>query len=331
MTTAMLSVLLLIPLSDTRFNSPAVQEETAKSRDLEEAGRLNAQVLSLFAENKFDEALGLAKRVLEIREKVLGQDHELVASSLNSVADIYVAQQKYQAAEPLYRQSLSILEKKWGPESKYVTTSIESLALVRFALRDHGSAEKLYFRSLAIKEKVLGPDNPATGKTLETIGVFYERIGKHAKAAEFFRRSLVVNEKELGPNDPALVGPLYNCACALIGANKAPEAKAYQLRAESIAEALAPLRRGLVLQGSATFRVEPEYPPQARRDRVSGRVVVEVKVDECGRVIEARPLTGPAQLVDGAVNAARQWRFAQTKLAGRPVKVIGPITFNFNL
>lgn len=329
-TAAMLSLFLIVSLPGTRF-SCALQGERVNSPELEEAGKLSRQVLSLFAEKKFDEALALAKQALEIREKILGRDHEEVASSLDSLADIYVAQQKYGVAEPLYRRSLASLEKKWGPESKYLTNTIESLALVRFALHDNGSAEKLYLRSLAIKEKVRGPDDPGTGKTLGTIGVFYERIEKPAKAAEFFKRSLAVKEKELGPNHPNLVEPLYSCACSLIAANKPSEAKAYQLRADSIVAAPTPVSRGFVLQGSATLRVEPEYPPQARHDRVSGQVIVEVKVDECGRVIDARAVKGHVQLVEGAIKAARQWQFKPTKLAGRPVKVIGTITFNFHI
>jgi len=330
-TAAMLSLFLIVSLPGTRFSCAALQVERVNSPELEEAGKLSRQALLLFAENKFDEALAPAKQALEIREKVLGRDHEQVAASLDNLADIYVAQQKYVVAEPLYKRSLAILEKKWGPESKYLTSTIESLALVRFALRDSGGSEKLYLRSLAIKEKVLGPDDPGTGKTLAIIGVFYERIEKPAKAAEFFKRSLAVKEKELGPNHPNLVEPLYNCACSLIAANKPSEAKAYQLRADTIVAAPAPVSRGFVLQGNATLRVEPEYPPEARRQRVSGQVVVEVKVDECGRVIDARAVKGHADLVEGAIKAARQWRFTSTRLAGRPVKVIGTITFNFHL
>ena len=36
-------------------------------------------------------------------------------------------------------------------------------------------------------------------------------------------------------------------------------------------------------------------------------------------------------LKDAAVNAARGWKFTPTQLSGTPVKVIGTITFNFNL
>jgi len=90
-------------------------------------------------------------------------------------------------------------------------------------------------------------------------------------------------------------------------------------------------KSGGVLQGSATRRVEPAYPPLAKAAEVSGAVVVEVTVGEDGNVISARAISGHPLLKDAAVAAARQWTFTPTQLAGVPVKVIGTITFNFNL
>jgi TonB family protein len=90
-------------------------------------------------------------------------------------------------------------------------------------------------------------------------------------------------------------------------------------------------KSGGVLQGSATKRVEPAYPPLAKAAQVSGAVVVEVTIDEEGNVISARPISGHPLLKDASVAAARGWTFAPTMLEGVPVKVIGTITFNFNL
>src|SRR5215471_3056034 len=84
------------------------------------------------------------------------------------------------------------------------------------------------------------------------------------------------------------------------------------------------------LQDSAVRRVEPVYPPLAKAAGVTGSVVVEVSVDETGVVKEARALSGHPLLKDVAVNAARSWMFAPTRLDGKPVKVIGTITFNFD-
>src|SRR5690242_9242815 len=90
-------------------------------------------------------------------------------------------------------------------------------------------------------------------------------------------------------------------------------------------------KSGGVLQTSAARRVEPVYPPLAKAARVAGAVVVEVTVDEEGNVTAARAISGHPLLKSAAVTAARGWQFTPTKLNGTPVKVIGTITFNFQL
>jgi protein TonB len=90
-------------------------------------------------------------------------------------------------------------------------------------------------------------------------------------------------------------------------------------------------RVSVVLQGTAVRRVEPAYPKIAREIHSSGPVVVEVVVDETGKVISARALSGPSLLRKAAEDAARGWKWNPTRLNEVPVQVIGTITFNFVL
>ena len=90
-------------------------------------------------------------------------------------------------------------------------------------------------------------------------------------------------------------------------------------------------KAGGVLQGSATRRVQPTYPQMAKAARISGAVVVEITIDVSGTVISASAVSGHPLLKDAAVAAAQQWKFEPTRLDGVPVKVIGTITFNFQM
>ena len=88
---------------------------------------------------------------------------------------------------------------------------------------------------------------------------------------------------------------------------------------------------GGVLNGKALSLPAPTYPELARRMRTSGLVEVEVVVDENGKVISARALTGPPSLRDVAVQAAYRARFSPTKLSGQPMKITGRINYNFTV
>ena len=90
----------------------------------------------------------------------------------------------------------------------------------------------------------------------------------------------------------------------------------------------APISGG-VLNGKAINLPKPSYPPIARSAHASGTVVVQVVIDENGRVISAHAVSGHPLLQAVSVGAARQARFSPTKLSGQPVKVTGVITYNF--
>jgi TonB family protein len=84
-----------------------------------------------------------------------------------------------------------------------------------------------------------------------------------------------------------------------------------------------------VLNGRALELPKPAYPPIARAARASGEVKVQVIIDVDGAVIAASAISGHPLLQAAAVTAARDARFAPTKLNGEPVKVTGIITYNF--
>ncbi|MFL6227233.1 MAG: VWA domain-containing protein [Pyrinomonadaceae bacterium] len=89
--------------------------------------------------------------------------------------------------------------------------------------------------------------------------------------------------------------------------------------------------QGGVLNSRARFLPVPSYPEIAKRMRASGMVVVEVTIDESGKVIEARAASGPVPLREAAVSAARQARFPPTLVSGQPVRVSGVINYTFTL
>lgn len=88
---------------------------------------------------------------------------------------------------------------------------------------------------------------------------------------------------------------------------------------------------GGVLNGKAVSLPKPTYPPAARSARASGVVIVEVVIDEAGKVIAAKATSGHMLLKQAAVQAAQGARFSPTLLSGQPVKISGEINYNFAL
>ena len=310
------------------------QSEAAEAPELVEARQLSQRVVVLAAEKKYDEALPLAKRALELREKKLGKEHPSVGDALENLAYLYQQKGKYSEAESLYKRRLSIAEKAFGRDSLRLTSTLGQLAWLSYALRDNGRAEELFVRALLITEKALGPNHAETARALFNIGLFHERATQYGKALAYYRRALDIIQQTLGPEHEEVRSLLGKCACALRLDGKDAEAEEYERRSR-VRRDPAPESGtrvgGGVLQGHAITRVQPTYPAEAKATGLAGTVVVEVTVDEDGRVINAKVTCGPGLLAGAALTAARQWIFSPTKLSGRPVKVIGTISFHFTL
>lgn len=84
-----------------------------------------------------------------------------------------------------------------------------------------------------------------------------------------------------------------------------------------------------VLGGKALSLPRVPYPRAAIPERAAGRVTVKVVVDEAGKVVAAQAVSGHPLLQPAAVKAAREARFAPALLGGKPVKVVGTISFDF--
>jgi len=80
------------------------------------------------------------------------------------------------------------------------------------------------------------------------------------------------------------------------------------------------------------FKPEPQYTEEARRNQVTGTVMLRVIFSSAGAVEEIRAVrTLPFGLTEKAIAAARQIKFAPAIKGGRPVSVHMQLEYNFNL
>jgi periplasmic protein TonB len=87
----------------------------------------------------------------------------------------------------------------------------------------------------------------------------------------------------------------------------------------------------MVLKSHAISLPQPPYPAMAKQVGIQGPVVIQILVDEMGRVVSAQVVSGNPILSVNAKEAALRARFTPTMLNNQPVKVQGVITYNFVL
>ena len=88
---------------------------------------------------------------------------------------------------------------------------------------------------------------------------------------------------------------------------------------------------GKVMEAKLIHKVQPKYPPMAKKRGITGVVKMQAEVDKDGEVAEVKLLSGDPILAESAMKAVRKWRYQTTLLNGRPVAVLTQIDVNFTL
>ena len=77
---------------------------------------------------------------------------------------------------------------------------------------------------------------------------------------------------------------------------------------------------------------EPQYTEEARKNQITGTVVLRAVFTSGGQVTNIRSVSGlPFGLTERAIAAARQIKFSPATKDGRPVSMYIQLEYNFNL
>jgi TonB family protein len=84
-------------------------------------------------------------------------------------------------------------------------------------------------------------------------------------------------------------------------------------------------------EGNLLYRVEPDYPEEARRQGIQGPVVLDLHIAKDGTVQGADLVSGQPLLAQAATAAVKQWRFRTRYVNGNEVEMQARITLHFAL
>src|SRR5712691_678247 len=189
-------------------NSPLGQtQQTNESPRLVESRELTSKVVKLYGERKYDEALPLAKRALELGEAEFGQTDPRLIGLLINLGDLYTATIHFDDARISFERALSISEKAFGPNDLRLTRPLDDLGYLMSNKGELKNAADLFSRSLALKEKHLQPGDIEIARGARILGDIYRRTREYAKAEQLYERAIRLYEAT-GKKDPELVEAL---------------------------------------------------------------------------------------------------------------------------
>jgi TonB family protein len=83
--------------------------------------------------------------------------------------------------------------------------------------------------------------------------------------------------------------------------------------------------------GLLLHKVQPDYPPEARKARIQGTVILKAVIGKDGSIEKLTLVSGHPALAPAAIDAVQQWRYRPYLLMGNPVEVDTEIQVNFQL
>ena len=78
-------------------------------------------------------------------------------------------------------------------------------------------------------------------------------------------------------------------------------------------------------------KVEPVYPEMARVAHIQGDVILRAVINQKGKVVNLKAISGHPILMQAALDAVRQWEYKPFLLNGAPVEVETSIVVRFHL
>jgi CHAT domain-containing protein/tetratricopeptide (TPR) repeat protein len=263
--------------------TPFLEEQEAFYR----AGALEAEAEEQLRQGRYAEAISKAQEALNLKERVFGPRHILVAPSFNNLALLLQKTGDYERARLLYERSLQIYSAhgRFDPEfggllSNLATLLSEgqdytgaqalleralvvmeesnggarlrvqvmtNLAATHRALGRPQAAEALYERALALAERALKQEEVA--QVLNNLAVLYTATGRARESEGIYERALTLFERSLGPDHPYVAVTLGNLAAVLAARGELAAAWALHERARKIYLALG--RSGAGLEADA--------------------------------------------------------------------------------
>ena len=173
-----------VDASMDRFIKKGTQSDTQFANLL----KLKANLYTL--QEQFEQALPLYQESLQITEKLLGEEHELVGKALNNVGTAYLDLEQYSLALASYDRSRSILIKTLGKEHLELARNYDHSALAMAMLGKFAEALPMQEIALALFIQLEGNEHIEVARCMDNLAQLYVDLGQFDQALTFEEKAL---------------------------------------------------------------------------------------------------------------------------------------------
>ncbi len=179
------------------------------SQEVENLKQMNIQVVNVYQEGRYQEAIILAQKAYNYGLSSLGEKHPDTLASMGNLAELYRSQGKYEKAEPLSLKNWQLKREVLGEKHPHTLTSMNNLALLYKTQEQYIKAERLY---LELMKETFEEDHESTVNLMNDLAELYHFQGKYKKAEPLFIKSLKFSKKVLGERHSSTLNSMNHLA-----------------------------------------------------------------------------------------------------------------------
>ncbi len=157
----------------------------------------------------------IQERVLEVRRRVLGDEHPDTLEAMNNLAGTLGAQGDYAGARHLQEKVLEVRRRVLGGEHPHTLTSMNNLAGTLQLQGDWAVAGQLHEKVLEVSRRVLGEEDPHTLTSMGNLATALGAQGNHAGARDLQQQVVEGMARVLGEDHMDTLGAMNNLAATL--------------------------------------------------------------------------------------------------------------------
>ena len=153
--------------------------------------------LAYYELQEYKKAISFYLSSIEIREKVLGQNHYLTAQSYNNIGAAFVKNKEYEIGTEYILKAIEIYERTLGENHPSTASSYNNIGRI-YEIQSKYEQARFYLTKAL---NAIGPDDPHAAFPYNNIASTYYQQGDYGKAVEFYSKALSIFEK-ISPDHP---------------------------------------------------------------------------------------------------------------------------------
>ncbi|MEW7280582.1 CHAT domain-containing tetratricopeptide repeat protein [Aquimarina sp. 2201CG1-2-11] len=167
----------------------------------------------------FDNALKYYMESLAIKEKVLDQNHPLIANVYNNIGNTYKDKEVYEKALEYHKIGIAKLCKTLGESNPDLIGHYHNIGIVYHKTKDYNTALSYYKKGLDIILKTYGENHSNTAHSYNNLGKTYEELQEYSMALEYYLKSQYIYINVFGENN-LKISTAYNYTALAYMKNK---------------------------------------------------------------------------------------------------------------